>query len=160
MVGMTGRPDPMIGGGARRRGRLILIASLALNLLLIGVVGVWAVRPFFRGPPRPPQFGRMVERMAHRLSDADAAALRHAYDSRHAQMDKLNVDVRDARRNVRRALQADPFDPDALKSALDSVRSARSAVEEEIQDVMRDGATNMSPEGRRRLARGPHAGPR
>jgi uncharacterized membrane protein len=74
-------------------------------------------------------------------------------------MNRLAGNVRDARQKVRRVLQAEPFDPDSLKSAMDEVRVARSAVEEAIQDVMRRGAAAMSPEGRHMLARGPRNGP-
>jgi uncharacterized membrane protein len=155
---MSARIDPMTGGSRSGR-RWWLILSLAINLLLIGVVGVWVARPFFRGPPPPPEFGRMVERMSHRLDAPDAAALRAAYDAHRGQIEKLTDNVRDARRNVRRALEAEPFDADRLKSNMDAVRAARSAIEEEIQNVMRDGAAKMSREGRRRLARGPRGGP-
>lgn len=156
---MTGLSDPMAGSGSRRWGRLLLIASLSLNLLLAGVLGAWAVRPLFHGPSPSFEFGRMIERMSHRLSSADAAALRHAYDAHRQEMGKLRDSVRDARRKVRRALRADPFDPSALKSAMDEVRTTRSAMEESMQNVISDGAASMSEEGRRRLAQGPHRRP-
>lgn len=160
MVGLMDRLNPMSdGGGSKRCWRIALMASLAVNLLFVGVVGVWAVRPMFRGPPQAPEFGRVIERMTHRLNDSDAAILKRAYDERRDEMTRLTGSVRDARQKVRRALQADPFDPVALKSAMDEVRAARSAVEEAIQDVMRSGAASMSADGRRTLARGPRNGP-
>ena len=160
MVGLKNPSDPMGDGSKPRRcWRLALIVSLALNLLLAGVVGVWAVRPMFRGPPPPPEFGRVIEHMTHRLNDSDAAILKRAYDEHREDMNRLTGNVRDARQKVRRALQTEPFDPDALKSAMDDVRAARSTVEEAIQDVMRSGAAAMSPEGRHMLARGPRNGP-
>ena len=160
MVGLKDVSAPMGEGMKARRGwRVALILSLALNLLLAGVVGVWAVRPMFRGPPPPPEFGHVIERMAHRLNNADAAILKRAYDEHRDEMNRLTGDVRDARQKVRRALQTDPFDPAALKVAMDEVRAARSTVEEAIQDVMRSGAAAMSTEGRHTLARGPRNGP-
>ena len=160
MAGLNDSSGPMNDGiRPRRCWRIALIASLAVNLLLAGVVGVWAVRPMFRGPPPPPEFGHVVERMAHRLNDSDSAILKRAYDEHRDEMNRLTGDVRDARQKVRRALQTDPFDPSALKVAMDEVRAARSAVEEAIQDVMRSGAAAMSAEGRHTLARGPRNGP-
>ena len=153
MVGITGASDRSSRNG--RRGRTVLVLSLALNLLLAGVVGVWVVRPIFRGPPAPMDFGRVVERMSHRLSETDAAALKKAYAAHRDEMSRLNDEIRNARRKVRDVLQSDSFDPDALKAAMDEVRAARSQLEAAIQNVMREGATAMSPEGRRRLARGP-----
>ena len=46
---------------------------------------------------------------------------------------------------VRAALQSEAFDSAALKAAMDEVRAARSELEVQIQDVMREGATAMSP---------------
>ena len=153
MVGMTGADRTGRNG---RRGRTILVLSLALNLLLAGVVGVWLVRPIFRGPPRPMDFSRVVERMSHRLGETDAAALKKAYAAHQDEMTRLNDQVRSARSKVRAVLSTEPFDPDALKAAMDEVRAARSQMEAEIQNVMREGATAMSPQGRQRLAHGPH----
>ena len=157
MVGLKDPSDSMSDrSGPRRCWRVALIASLALNLLLAGVVGVWVVRPIFRGPPSPPEFGRVVERMAHRLNDADAAVLKRAYSEHRDEMARLTGNVRNARQKVRLALQTDPFDPAALKNSMDEVRAARSAMEEAIQDVMRSAAAGISAEGRHTLARGPH----
>lgn len=159
MVGLKEASGPMSDGMKPRRcWRLALVASLALNLLLAGVVGVWAVRPMFRGPPPPPEFGRVIEHMTHRLNDSDAAILKRAYSEHRDEMNRLIGNVRDARQKVRRALQTEPFDPVALKGAMNEVRAARSAVEEAIQDVMRSGAAAMSAEGRHMLARGPRNG--
>jgi uncharacterized membrane protein len=149
MVGMTKRQ-----WGASRRWRVALAVSLAINLLLIGVVGTWAVRPLFRGPPAAPGFGRVIDRIAHRLNDADAAILRHAYEARRDNMTRLSENVRAARNAARGALRAEPFDPDAFGRALNAVGAARASFEAAIQDVMRESAVAMSPEGRRALARG------
>ena len=90
-----------------------------------------------------------------RMSEADAALLKRAYAAHRDDMARLNDRIRESRRKVRAALQSEAFDSAALKAAMDEVRAARSELEVQIQDVMREGATAMSPEGRQRLARGP-----
>lgn len=149
MVGMTKGQ-----WGANRRWRVALALSLALNVLLIGVVGAWAARPLFRGPPAPPDFSRVIDRTAHRLDDADAAVLRRAYEARRDDVARASGVVRAARSKVGRALRAEPFDADALGGAMNEVSAARASFEAVIQDVMRESAVAMSPEGRRALARG------
>ncbi|MGE5539368.1 MAG: periplasmic heavy metal sensor [Gemmatimonas sp.] len=138
-----------------RRWRIALLASVALNLLLAGVIGVWVARPMFRGPAPQPEFGRVIDRMANRLPDSDAAVLRRAYDAHREEIARLGQNVRRTRERVRAALRADPFDAGALAAAMGEMRAARNGVEDAIQSVMREGAAEMSPEGRRTLARGP-----
>jgi len=150
MVGMTKGQ-----WGANRRWRIALGVSLAINLLLIGVVGTWAARPLFRAEPPRPDFSRAIERMAHRLDGADAAILRHAYEARRDDMARLSGNMRAAREKVRGALRAEPFDADALGAAMNEASAARASFEGVIQDVMREGAVAMSPDGRHTLARGP-----
>jgi uncharacterized membrane protein len=150
MVGMTKGQ-----WGANRRWRIALAVSLAVNLLLIGVLGTWAARPLFRGPPPQPSFARVIDRIAHRLDDSDAAALRSAYDARREDIARLSGNMRAARNKVRGALRAEPFDANALGAAMNEASAARASFDAAIQDVMREGAVAMSPAGRRALARGP-----
>lgn len=150
MVGMM-RGDT----GRRRRWRIALVVSLALNLLFAGVIGAWVVRPLFRGSPPRPEFGRIVDRMAHRLNDQDAAAMRRAYDTHREDIARLGVVARESRDRVRDALRADSFDADALAAAMTEMRAARGAMEAAIQGVMQESAAAMSADGRRTLARGP-----
>ena len=140
-------------GGPRRSWRIVLIASLALNLLLVGMVGVWAVRPLFRSPPSF-EMGRVIERIAGRLDAGDAAILKGAYDKQRDTVARLSTQLREARQKMRRSLRADPFDPKALDEAMKEVRSTRTEFEETLQGVIRDGAVAMSAAGRQALARG------
>lgn len=150
MVGMTKSQ-----WGANRRWRIALGVSLALNLLLVGVLGTWAARPLFRSEPPRPDFSRAVDRMAHRLNDDDAAVLRRAYEARRDDIGRLSGSMRAARAKVRDALRAEPFDPGVLGTAMNEASATRASLEGVIQDVMREGAVAMSPDGRRTLARGP-----
>lgn len=150
MVGMT-----IQQGGSRRRWRISLLVSLALNLLLIAVIGVWVARPMFRGPPQTPEFGRVVERIAHRVSGSDASALRGAYQSHRDEIVELAGNVRSARERVRAALRADPYDAAVVSAAMADLRTARTTMESAIQGVIQESAAGMSADGRRTLAHGP-----
>jgi uncharacterized membrane protein len=142
-------------GELGRPWRSVLVVSLAVNLLLAGVIGAWLARPMFRGPPPRPEIARVIERVSNRLPENDAVVLRRAYESHRAELAQQIARVRDARAAVRRALLAEPLDPDALSAAMAEVHAAREEVEDVMQAVMRDAAVSMSPEGRRTLASGP-----
>ena len=143
---------PNLPGRPVARGwRIAFFASLALNLLILGVVG----GALIKGPPhmRPDMvrdlgFGPFTEA----LDEGDRAALRKAFKDR-------APDLRTARHTMRAdfaallaALRADPFDPVALESALarQSVRSAeRLALG---QQLLRDRLAEMTVDARRAFA--------
>lgn len=148
------------GAGGRRWLRLALIASIALNLFFVGIVGVWAVKPLLRDREGPPGGATtMTERMASRLPEADRPILRQAFEKRHDDIRRLFDEARAAQRESRRALRANPFDPQAFTAASDRSRAARDAAQAAFSQAIREAATNMSPEGRAKLAQPPR-GPR
>lgn len=145
------------GGRGRRWLRIALIASVALNLFFVGIVGVWAVKPMLRDRHGPAELGAnsFTERMASRLPDADKPILRQAFQKRHDDIRRLFEEARTAQRDARRSLRANPFDPDAFSAASDRARAARDAAQAAIHQAVREAATTMSQEGRTKLAEGP-----
>lgn len=132
--------------------RHVLIASLALNLFLAGVVGVWALRPVFRGPPPPPEVGGMMDRMASRVPEADRPILRQAFGKHREDMARLFREARQSQQAVRAALRAEPFDIGAYDAASERVRKTRTAIEATMQSATREAVMAMSPEGRAQFA--------
>lgn len=145
------------GSGGRRWTRTALIVSIALNLFFVGIIGVWAVKPLLRDREGPPGGAiSMAERMASRLPEADRPILLQAFQKRHDDIRRLFDEARNAQRESRRALRADPFDPEAFAAASDRSRAARDAAQAAFSQAVREAATSMSAEGRAKLAsRGP-----
>lgn len=137
-----------------RRWRIGLVISLALNLFLGGVVGVWALRPVFRMSPQP-ESTRIIDHMASRLQPADAAILRGVYDKQSDKLVALSQQLRAARAKMRRNLRAEPFDAAALEASMDEVRHTRMELMKALEGIVSEGAAAMSPNGRQALARGP-----
>lgn len=155
---MTGMDDlassSATGGASRGRWlRVALVASLALNLFLAGIMGVWAVKPLFRGHHGSGPGEGIVERLAGRLPEADQPILRQAFAKR-PDIGRLLEEARKAQQDARRTLRANPFDPEAFRAATERVRAARDAAQSEIHQAVREAATQMSAEGRTKLARG------
>jgi uncharacterized membrane protein len=135
-------------------GRLLrwaFLASLALNLFFIGVAATHAVRNQFeaQGHFKP---GMRLDAMVATLPPGDGAKLRAALD---ADMDKVSgahAAYREAQATARRALQAEPFDQTALDRALADIRVKRETLQRALQAVVSKAASEMSPDGRKRLA--------
>jgi uncharacterized membrane protein len=148
------------GRGGRYWTRIALIASIALNLFFIGVAGVWAVKPLLHDRDAPPGGANsFAERMASRLPDADKPILMQSFQKRHDDIRRLFDEARAAQRDARRSLRADPFDPAAFAAASARVRAARDAAQAAIHQAVLEAATNMSADGRAKLAQ-PSRGPR
>lgn len=146
------RRDAVAAPGRWRWTRHLLIGSLALNLFLAGVVGVWVLWPVFRGPPPPPEVGGMMERMAARVPEADRPILRQAFGKHREDMSRLFREARQSQQAVRAALRAEPFDIGAYDAASERARQTRAAIEATMQSATREAVMAMSPEGRARFA--------
>lgn len=131
-----------------RWGRAMCVASLVLNLFLVGyligrVLDVW--------PAKPRRAEAFVERLAARLPERDAAVVRRAVTARAPSIDALVEATRESRRAVRAALTAEPFDRQALEAALQESRARHHALETAVQAIVLETAGELTPEGRGRL---------
>ena len=128
--------------------RWLLPASLALNLFFI----VLAVRnhPFWHPHPMDP--GHIVDFMKPNLPPADAEILQKSFADHKAAMDEAHKASQGLPDKIRAALQANPFDPDALRQALKDGQANHQVIEDNMAVSLVDAATKMSPEGRAELA--------
>jgi Spy/CpxP family protein refolding chaperone len=137
-----------------RGGRWGLWASLALNVFLAAIIVAHLVA--HRGPGHGAAgFGARIDRMAASLPATDGDRLRAAFTARADRVDEAVKSFRQAMAAVRRALRAEPFDPTAHRYAMAETRAKRAAIEEELQAVVAAAATEMTAEGRARLAEWP-----
>ena len=137
---------------AGRWSRRILFISLALNLFFVGAWAALAWRHYAWDHHRPWTPAVRIERLAEALPATDAEKLRAEFRARQSNIDAAIASYRQAQRAMREALRADPFDPAALRTAMADARSARSRLDEGLQDVIATAGAMMTPEGRRSLA--------
>jgi len=98
---------------------ILLICSLALNLLFIGgLIG----RSIFGGPPGhlPNHMGWMLRN----LSDEKRKQLRPQLKERSGSLRTVRQEMRDARQRLSSAIMEEPLDEKALNLALKDLRSA------------------------------------
>lgn len=131
----------------------LLIASLATNMLLIGI---FVGQVMFGHPPPPPPgpagLERFIDRVSERLSAADAAVLRDSFEEKRSLFDRLEDNRDSLRRGVDRALRSDPFDANGLTRTFDDFHRRENAISEEIDGAVVDVLSRLSAEGRRTLA--------
>jgi uncharacterized membrane protein len=134
----------------RGSSRWLLLGSLALNLFFIGVVAALAIRS--PAPAWDRDVFVRVERIASTLPPADAEILRSRIKASRADIEAAQTKHRAAQDIIRAALRAQPFDAEALRTAMVNSRVARQAFDQTIQAMFADSAAQMSQAGREALA--------
>jgi uncharacterized membrane protein len=140
-----------------RSSRFLLIGSLALNLFFIGTLGALAVRQTIApvqptASERPRTAAARIERLAAPLPASDAEKLRAAFRTREAATEGARENLNRAFERMQAALRAQPFDEAQLRATMAQVRAVRPVYEQAMQDVLVAAASQMSPEGRAKLA--------
>jgi uncharacterized membrane protein len=137
--------------------RWLLIASLALNLFVIGTAGALLTRHYVSAPApaatdRPRTAAARIDRLAAGLPAADAGKLRAAFRAREAAVEATRDALNRAYDQIRTILRSEAFDDATLRAAMAQSREARVRYEQALQDVIATGAAEMSRQGRDRLA--------
>ncbi len=136
----------------RPSSRWLLLGSLALNLFFIGVVVALAIRPSVPAPRWDRDVFVRVERIADTLPAQDAAALRTQIAAKRGSIESAQAKYRSAQDIIRVAMRAEPFDAEALRTAMANTRAARQAFDQTIQGAFAESAVQMSHAGRQALA--------
>ena len=122
---------------------VVLICSLALNLLLIGgLIG----RSVFGGPPihLPNHMGWMLQN----LSDEKRKELRPQLKERSGSLRTVRQEMRDARQRLSSAITEEPLDEKKLNLALKDLRSASNKFQLVTHENMRTILREMKLEDR------------
>ena len=143
-----------------RSSRWLLIGSLALNLFFIGTLVSLAARQYVMpaqpaATERPRTAAARIERLAVPLPAADAEKLRAAFRARESAAEGARDALNKAYERAQAALRAEPFDAGSLRAALAEARALRPSYDQIMQDILLNGASAMSPEGRAKLAEWP-----
>ncbi|CAN7409818.1 periplasmic heavy metal sensor [Phenylobacterium sp. LjRoot225] len=135
-----------------RRGLLIaLIASLAVNLFVLGGLAGVALRgfPIHRPPPQsgPPRLVALGEVLTPAQRDAWQAAIRQTAETGAPKL----LRARQVRRDAWRDLTADPVNPQAALAALDQARRLEFQARSEMDRAVVGFAATLPVDERRKL---------
>jgi len=146
---------PSAEGGAHWR--WLLLGSLALNLFFVGAAGAVAIR--YSGPVPLATVARIdhslagrLDRIAAKLPPADAQLLRAQLRDEEIRVAAAEADLRLAQEDVRKSLRAQPFDADAMRTAMAASRVAHDNFDQVLHDTIATAAAKMSVVGRTTLA--------
>jgi uncharacterized membrane protein len=120
--------------------------SVALNLVLIGVILGWASRSH---TPAPRQALVTWQRqLLPSLPPADAAIVSSATDSIAAEQATGDTTVHQAYLRMRQILAVSPLDTAAMADTFESIRAARDQQQTAVDKSFFNELSSLSPEGR------------
>ncbi|HUN51932.1 MAG TPA: periplasmic heavy metal sensor [Candidatus Sulfotelmatobacter sp.] len=133
----------------RRGARILLVASLAVNLLLIGFLVGHMLHPPWHERGGPLTIEHITGALPPEVRDAVRASLR----DRRPQIAERMAAVRQARADVRAAIEAEPFDAQRLQTAFATLRDRSQAVQEDVAAAVVEAISKLPPDARRELSR-------
>jgi uncharacterized membrane protein len=141
-----------------RATRWVLFVSLALNLFFVGIAGALLIRHYTgtasiaSTAPLDRSAAARIERLAATLPTNDADILRSEFRARAPMVETAREDYRRLLEVTRTILRTEPFDVEAMRSALAAARVARQTFDQRLHEVIAAAAAKMSAEGRSKLA--------
>ncbi len=143
--------------------RMILVASITVNLFLVALVGAqaWKAMELRRmAMPAISEFERQglqdpegtLRRLGAGLSREDAAILVAAAGARLDSLLSVKADFVSAVDRAREEIARDPADPAGLRLAIEEARSQRQRFGPLLEEILLDAVPRMTPEGRRALS--------
>jgi Spy/CpxP family protein refolding chaperone len=129
---------------------IVLVGSLALNLLVAGVVASSFWR-FHDRDGRGGGLGRSLVTYVKQLDRAKYDDIRRAFGTHRDSVRPLRRQVREARRELRALLVAETFDREKFRAAQDKLLAAQQTLRKSLRDSMVDIIANLSLAERKAL---------
>jgi uncharacterized membrane protein len=126
------------------------IVSLALNLLILGIVGGAAWRWRTYGPPSPDMMGGFAAFASH-LPAERRRDLAPVLEPQRAEIKRLRMSMREARDAANRVMTVEPFDPVAFAAAHSRVLDVQIALRRAEQTALVTAISKLTAEERRSL---------
>lgn len=149
MSSQAGAQDANTAGWSKRALRRALLASVAVNLMGIGLI---AGAIMASGPPRKAHTEFGLKSFARTLPADRAAVLRQAYEVRRTQVWDLRDVARAARTEATEALVAPAYDKPKLREALLRIDDAETKLRTLASEILLDGAEKLTPQERKDFA--------
>jgi uncharacterized membrane protein len=128
--------------------KLVFIASIVLNVLLVGVLLGQSPRRFDRGSMRE----QRMEQAIKDLPEASQTRLRERFHQLRAAADPLFAQMRQAQDETVRLIGADPFDEAAFDRQEAKINELRAEMTKKLSQVVKNAIKDLPPEERRRFA--------
>jgi len=128
--------------------KLAFIASIVLNVLLVGVLVGQSPRRFDRGAMREQRMEQAIKDMP----EASQARIRDRFQQLRTAAEPLFNQMRQIQDESARLLGAEPFDEAAFDSQQAKINELRANMMKKLSEVVKNTVKDLSPEERRRFA--------
>ena len=128
-----------------------LVASLALNLFLAGVIGVRFWREHWREAPERAMAGAFgpMGRIAGSMPESSRAKVKAVMETRQQQLRESGREYRRARAEAMQALSAEAYDKGRAEAAFAEARRRADAMSEVVHAAMIEASSQLTPEERK-----------
>ncbi len=131
-----------------RKTKLAFLASLVLNVLLIGVLIGQSPRRFDRNARRE----QRMEQVIRDLPEASQTRLRERFQQLRAAAEPLFTQLRQVQDETARLLAAEPFDEAAFDRQEGRINEMRAHMTRKLSQVVKNAIKDLTPEERGRFA--------
>ncbi len=132
--------------------RLLLIGSLAVNVLLVSFIGVMIYKKH-AWKAAMDSAPRAIQMIKKKLPEQDRAVLDQAYGARERDLAAAQSDYDKAVQETVALLMQPSFDPAVLRAKVQDARDKRLRVADLTMDTFVETITKVSPEARRDLVK-------
>jgi uncharacterized membrane protein len=129
--------------------KLVFLASLVLNLLLLGIILGHVPRGL---DARPASRQERMEEALKKLPEPAQSRLRETFSKIRATDDPLRQQTHEARAEALRLLSAEPFDEAAYDRQVSKIEELRAEMLKRVGQQIKQTAKELSPDERRMLA--------
>ena len=128
--------------------KLAFIASIVLNVLLVGVLLGQSPRRFERGAMREQRMEQAIKDMP----EASQKRIRDRFQQLRAAAEPLFNQMRQVQDEAARLLGAEPFDEAAFDGQQAKINELRANMTKKLSEVVKNAVKDLTPEERRRFA--------
>ena len=136
------------GGWSKRQLRLALLASVALNLLGVGIIG----GAMIVGPPHQSRGEFGLKGYAATLPADRGQMLRESFAPHRPKVRALRQAARTARLEATDVLVAEPYDKVKMRASLSRLDEAESQLRTYVSDYFIEASGKLTPDERKSLA--------
>ncbi len=137
-------------GGKRRWTTLLLIVSLALNLIIVGVIAGFALRGPKIGTPSAPSMPGAIS-LLRAVPDSHRGELRSAFKDQRTTLQSYRKEIDGLRDAFLAVISTDPLDVAKLEELLASHRAIESNISQSGQALLLKTITTMDLDARLEL---------
>jgi len=131
-----------------KRIKLAFVASLVVNLLLLGVILGKVPRAF----DAPPTRQQRMEESLNKLPEPVQTRIRETFAQIRTAGDPVRQEIDQARAEALTILSAEPFDEAAYDRQIDKIDELRAEMFKRMGQMIKQTAKELAPEERRMLA--------